>query len=172
MKTSCLNCGHEFKVTKVFNDELGLHTTCPKCDSSFDVDVTLLELTEDEFHEQFNFVKNHIDDNAAFGGCMFETYGTEIDYILDFAKENPKRVWTIIEAEERMYYSAGYHLVNRLGYLITEEEFVCETDVKLENLNDDMKYKCTICGEYFDEHVDEKCPFCGSETFEINNENA
>jgi predicted Zn-ribbon and HTH transcriptional regulator len=38
--TPCLNCGHEFKVTKekTFTDDLGKHTICPECKSSFDVD--------------------------------------------------------------------------------------------------------------------------------------
>ena len=35
----CLNCGHAFGGS-ISIDELGPHTSCPKCESSFDVDIT------------------------------------------------------------------------------------------------------------------------------------
>ena len=50
MKVICLQCGHEFELTGVCNDELGWHTTCPKCDGSFDVEIneeTLMLVIED-----------------------------------------------------------------------------------------------------------------------------
>ena len=82
----------------------------------------LIRMSEDEFYEKYNPVKNHLDANAAFDGCMFETYGTEVEYVSAFAKnENKNKVWTIIEAEGNFYYLSGYHIVNRFGYLITEE---------------------------------------------------
>lgn len=37
--TNCLNCGHEFELTEVYNDSLGWHTVCPECDSSFDINI-------------------------------------------------------------------------------------------------------------------------------------
>lgn len=36
MKLKCLNCNHEFAGT-ISYDELGWHSSCPECDSSFDV---------------------------------------------------------------------------------------------------------------------------------------
>lgn len=38
MKLTCLNCWHQFDGD-VSLDELGWHSVCPKCGSSFDVDV-------------------------------------------------------------------------------------------------------------------------------------
>ena len=81
------------------------------------------EITEDDFYEKFKPQKNHLDDNASFGGCMFETYGKELDYIHKLAQIS-KRVWTIIEAEDKIFYSAGFHIVNRMGFLVTEKEWV------------------------------------------------
>ena len=40
MKLKCLQCGHEFDGTIEY-DELGWHSTCPKCDGSFDVDAPI-----------------------------------------------------------------------------------------------------------------------------------
>ena len=34
----CWNCGHEF-IGSLSNDELGWHSYCEKCESSFDVDI-------------------------------------------------------------------------------------------------------------------------------------
>ena len=38
MRHTCLSCGHEFDAF-ISIDEFGPHTSCPKCESSFDVDI-------------------------------------------------------------------------------------------------------------------------------------
>lgn len=47
MKVSCMNCGHEFPLVRTYVDEIGLHTVCPKCGSSFDIDAEV-ELNEEQ----------------------------------------------------------------------------------------------------------------------------
>jgi len=90
----------------------------------------MLHITEDQFYEKFNPIENHIDTNASFDGCMFETYDEELDHVK--AQPNNK-VWTIVEGDDdTMFYLSGYHVVNRIGYLITEEEWEEETEVKLD----------------------------------------
>lgn len=44
MQVKCLNCGHEFEAhhKQIVRDDLGWHTSCPQCEGSFDVDVTVL----------------------------------------------------------------------------------------------------------------------------------
>ena len=39
MKEKCLNCSYEQEITEnnTSNDELGKHTVCERCKSSFDV---------------------------------------------------------------------------------------------------------------------------------------
>lgn len=96
-------------------------------------------LTEEQFDELFNLIDNKIDLNASFGGKMFETYGPELAFVQQMAKFN--RVITIVETDTSeegdivipmMCYVSGYHVVNRIGYLITEEsisfEFECILD--------------------------------------------
>jgi len=90
------------------------------------------KILENEFDEKFTPIKNHIDNNASFNGCMFETYGKELDFVFELSKKQ-NRVWTIIEGDnDTMYYISGFHLVNRLGFLITEKEWLEETDVKID----------------------------------------
>lgn len=80
-----------------------------------------MKISEEDFEEQFLPIKNHLDDNASFNGCMYETYGKELDFVFELSKTT-KRVWTIIEGDKNtLYCVAGFHLVNRLGFLITEK---------------------------------------------------
>jgi hypothetical protein len=52
---------------------------------------------------------------------MYETYGAELDFVFSVSQENTnKTVWTILEVDGNMYCSAGFHMVNRFGYIITE----------------------------------------------------
>ena len=89
-------------------------------------------LTEDQFDEQFTLVENHIDNNASWGGAMFETFGEELDYVRMKA-ERGNNVWTIIEGDDdSMFIVSGVHLVNRIGYLITREEWTEETEVEID----------------------------------------
>ena len=89
-------------------------------------------LTEDQFDEQFTLVENHIDNNASWGGAMFETFGEELDYVRMKAQKG-NNVWTIIEGDDdSMFIVSGVHLVNRIGYLITREEWTEETEVEID----------------------------------------
>ena len=102
----------------------------------------LLSLTEEDFDKRYELLDNHIDINASFDGCLFETYGEQIDFVVEMAKQN--RVITIVESDNEeeindcdevsvcMYYVSGYHLVNRIGYLITTEPITQEFEVKLD----------------------------------------
>ena len=106
-----------------------------------------MEITEDNFNEVFKPQINQFErakqpdsvadeDVCCFNGCMFETYGEDLDYVWQAAQDNPKKVWTIIEGDEGMYYASGFHRVNRMGFLICEVEFDEEMDVKLEGVED------------------------------------
>jgi len=73
---------------------------------------------------RYNPVNNHLDDNASFqdennNGIMFETFGDELQYVLDIANTEPNRVWTYVDGDDGTYVTNGYHLVNRIGYFIT-----------------------------------------------------
>lgn len=74
--------------------------------------------------EQFKPVTNHIDDNAGYDGCLFETYGPEYAFIAELAESQPNRVWTLLDSDgEDLDIVAGWHFVNRLGYFVTEVGF-------------------------------------------------
>jgi hypothetical protein len=95
-------------------------------------------MTEEQFYEKYTPEHNvvllekfkqeensyiTINDICPFGGCMYETYGEELEHVRTIAKKNIKRVWTIIDnGDDELIISSGFWIVNRLGYLITKEE--------------------------------------------------
>jgi hypothetical protein len=90
----------------------------------------MLDMTEDEFYSKFEMVENHLDEDAELDGCMFETYGEELEYIKSL--DGTKRVWTFLEGDEgNQYFMTGMRLVNRIGYFITTEPYTEEYEVAL-----------------------------------------
>ena len=49
---------------------------------------------------------------------MFETYGTDLAEVERVRRTDEAMIWTIIETETGNVLIEGYHLVNRVGYLI------------------------------------------------------
>lgn len=97
-------------------------------------------ITEDQFFEQYKPVLNRHylnEDSTAFNGCMYETYGSELDYVREVAQVNEAFVWTVIDGDNGLSITSGYHHVNRFGYIITElpadDDFI---DVIVEDLSD------------------------------------
>lgn len=81
----------------------------------------------DEFCEKYKPIKNPFNPDAAHDGYMFETFGAEYDFVKDIqmrpnsGRFNYNRVITIMDDESLRF---GYHLVNRLGYIILGVPFV------------------------------------------------
>lgn len=75
-------------------------------------------MTYDEWVEKHKPIKNHIDPNYAHDGTMFETFGSELDFIHKSKKSN---VWTLVsDDDDNWIIITNYHYVNRLGYFVTE----------------------------------------------------
>ena len=80
----------------------------------------LVTLSVEQWEESYKPMTNVLDPNASWGGIMFETYGEELQAV---RKWNNKNIWTYIDGNEGTYLIAGYHIVNRIGYFICEEEW-------------------------------------------------
>lgn len=90
-------------------------------------------MTLDQF-EQLKPITNPYDDNASLDGVMFETYGQELDYV---RQQDPRYIWTFCEEDDILFLSQGYHLVNRIGYVITELPYTGEyTTVRIADLSE------------------------------------
>ena len=58
-----------------------------------------------------------------------ETYGDDFKKVIDIQKHNPKTLWTILECDDGLHVSAGFHCVNRMNYLVTLEEWDSENEI-------------------------------------------
>jgi hypothetical protein len=98
----------------------------------------VIKLTETEFWEQFKPLKNTLDDNASFDGCMYETFGKELEKVRSIFETNPLTVWTIVDCDGELVISAGYGFVDRAGYLVTEVPAEAGVEYIIENENDEV----------------------------------
>jgi len=80
----------------------------------------------DDFEERYELLKNNLDKSAPYEGAWFETYGEEEIFVRN---ANPNKVWTIVEGDESLWVIAGFHFVNRLGYLITKSPWKSDSEV-------------------------------------------
>lgn len=86
-------------------------------------------LSYDEWRDAYRLVRNTIRTNAPFDGCMFETFGPELDAV---AAADPACVWTIVDGEDdRLWLLSGCHFVNRMGYLVTERPWAGEVQLEI-----------------------------------------
>lgn len=82
----------------------------------------LIEITEDEFDACYLLRRNHLNPHASWGfddeaGCLFETYGEELDFV---RQQDPCTIWTLVDGDDGdQYVLSGFHLVNRIGYLVS-----------------------------------------------------
>ena len=98
-------------------------------------------LTEDEFDARFPLLTNHLNPNASWGsgdegGCLFETYGEELEFV---KRQDPRTVWTLVDGDGDQYLVSGFHVVNRIGYLISTVPLPegLDIEVRLPMDNDD-----------------------------------
>lgn len=81
----------------------------------------MVTISEDDFLTRYRPLPNTLNDNASFdfgaGGCLYETYGAELEHI---RRQQEGYVWTVIDGEDAPVITNGYHLVNRIGYILTE----------------------------------------------------
>jgi len=114
----------------------------------------LIELTEEEWFEEFKPLPNHIDEDASFNdgdqGYMFETYGEELEFV---KSQEPNRIWTYCDGDDRgTYIFEGMRIVNRIGYFITTVPFDDSKAYQIQISNDDV-YVCPNCDEEWEDEV-------------------
>lgn len=79
----------------------------------------------DKWVAKFKPIPNHL--NPDRGGYivddqsfMFETFGEDLEFV---RKQDPGKVWTMVDCDGKWYLSEGFHHVNRVGYFVTEVPF-------------------------------------------------
>ncbi len=86
------------------------------------VDEKTVELSEEAFAVMFRPIANHLNPHASYDwgdgfGTLFETYGEELAFI---RSQQPNNVWTLLSVGGCDCIVNGFHLVNRVGFILTE----------------------------------------------------
>jgi hypothetical protein len=66
------------------------------------------------------FEKSYSPEIRKDGSILFETYGKDLDGV---RKTHSQHIWTLLDCNGRLVIVAGYHLVNRMNYLITKNHW-------------------------------------------------
>ena len=91
-----------------------------------------IELTFDEWCEQYKPIKNHIDTNASFDGEMFETYGDEVAFVKE---QDPAYIWMYGDGDDGgMYIWSGEIACGgeNYGAYVTEIGYTGKTVIEIE----------------------------------------
>lgn len=84
----------------------------------------------DKFIACYEPFENHLVNDAPYSNYMFETYGVELEYV---KLQDEDTVWTIVECDdEEEYIIQGFHYVNRIGYIITQESWDAKKEVQVD----------------------------------------
>lgn len=115
------------------------------------------ELTYSQWDETYLPINNHITNNDS---QMFETYGEEWEFIKE---QDPRNVWTWVQADFSMLLVAGIAFVNRLGYYVCQTpwedewaEVLISEDVECTCFSEDDDMLAIRGDEYGDPNCD-KC---------------
>ena len=82
--------------------------------------TTPVVLHEDAFYEYFKPYHHPDACNDIWGGLGLETFGKDLETVL---KLDASYLWTVLESDSSndIWIACGYHLANRICYLVTEK---------------------------------------------------
>lgn len=95
-----------------------------------------VELTESDWEYQFKPIPNPYRPGMGFdygsGSCLF--LYTDLQRYIKEHNLSDAHIWTVVEDEDDLYISHGYHYVNSLGYIATEiaPRFTLNYDILVE----------------------------------------
>jgi hypothetical protein len=78
----------------------------------------------EEWSEKYKPINNHLaPERSCYDGMMYETDGKELEFVRSQPDAN---VWTLVNWEREDFLIPGFHIVNRLGYFVTQIPFTGE----------------------------------------------
>jgi len=96
-----------------------------------------------KYHPEYNKIlakermtQQELENMAPLCGCLYETFGAEVEHVLEVGNKNGfKTIWTVLHSDgssNACFIVPGFHRVNRIGYLITKEEW--------QDINEEYKF--------------------------------
>jgi hypothetical protein len=121
----------------------------------------------DEWCATYKPIPNNIVEDSSFDGTMFETYGDEVAFV---KKADPAYIWMYGDGDDGgSYIWNGWHIVNRIGYFITEVP--CPADTTIQVKVSSYWFYCEGCSAEIEDDgqlINEKyydlgfCPECAT----------
>jgi hypothetical protein len=128
---------------------------------------TFIEMDFDEWCATYKPIPNNIVEDSSFDGAMFETYGDEVAFV---KKADPAYIWMYGDGDDGgTYIWNGWHIVNRIGYFITEVP--CPPDTTIQVKVSSYWFYCEGCSAEIEDDgqlINEKyydlgfCPECAT----------
>ena len=128
---------------------------------------TFIEMDFDEWCATYKPIPNNIVEDSSFDGAMFETYGAEVAFV---KKADPAYIWMYGDGDDGgTYIWNGWHIVNRIGYFITEVP--CPPDTTIQVKVSSYWFYCEGCSAEIEDDgqlINEKyydlgfCPECAT----------
>lgn len=106
------------------------------------------EMTWSEWEEKYKPIPNPFKDYQ--DQLMFETYGEEYEFVK--TKIDSQQVWTYVDGDMSSLIMAGFGIVNRIGYYVTEIPWEDSMDYVLLSVEEEC--------ECYDEETCEGKPDC------------
>ena len=126
-----------------------------------------IEMDFDEWCATYKPIPNNIVEDSSFDGTMFETYGAEYEFV---KKADPAYIWMYGDGDDGgTYIWNGWHIVNRIGYFITEVP--CPADTTIQVKVSSYWFYCEGCSAEIEDDgqlINEKyydlgfCPECAT----------
>ena len=126
-----------------------------------------IEMDFDEWCETYKPIPNNIVEDSSFDGAMFETYGAEVAFV---KKADEAHIWMYGDGDDGgTYIWNGWHIVNRIGYFITEVP--CPPDTTIQVKVSSYWFYCEGCSAEIEDDgqlINEKyydlgfCPECAT----------
>ena len=126
-----------------------------------------IEMDFDEWVDTYKPIPNNIIEDSSFDGTMFETYGDEVAFV---KKADPAYIWMYGDGDDGgTYIWNGWHIVNRIGYFITEVP--CPPDTTIQVKVSSYCFYCEGCSAEIEDDgqlINEKyydlgfCPECAT----------
>jgi hypothetical protein len=87
-----------------------------------------MKLTVDDFDEKYSQDKSIRSKNFPDQYGQLETYGNDLKVLKRIFKKTPKRIWTFVDSDNGVEIIAGFHFVNRIYYIVTNENWADENE--------------------------------------------
>ena len=126
-----------------------------------------IEMDFDEWCATYKPIPNNIVEDSSFDGAMFETFGDEVAFV---KKADPAYIWMYGDGDDGgTYIWNGWHIVNRIGYFITEVP--CPPDTTIQVKVSSYWFYCEGCSAEIEDDgqlINEKyydlgfCPECAT----------